>query len=106
MLKYVIKRILWLIPVIMGVSLIVFTLMYFAPGDPASVILGGNATVEDVEALRETMGLNRGYFERLAEFFSNTFIHFDLGSSYITKAAISGEIINRLPFLTEIGLSQ
>ena len=62
MLKFVTKRILVTIPVLLGVTIIIFTMMYFTPGDPARLILGDQATQEEVQALRETMGLNEPFF--------------------------------------------
>ena len=53
MLKYILKRILWLIPVLLGVTVIVFTLLYFAPGDPALMALGDTATEEALDRYRE-----------------------------------------------------
>lgn len=97
MARYILKRLLWMIPIILGVSVLVFTLMYFCPGDPARIILGQGATTAEVERLRETLGLNRGYFPRLYEFLVNTFVKWDLGSSYISKAPIAAEIKARLP---------
>ena len=64
MLRYIVKRVLLMIPVLLGISFLIFTLMYFTPGDPAQMILGDEATVEQVEALREEMGLNQGFFAR------------------------------------------
>ena len=58
MLKYIGKRLLAMIPVVLGVTLIVYCIMSLAPGDPARTILGEQASVEQVEALREEMGLN------------------------------------------------
>lgn len=97
MARYILKRLLWMIPIVLGVALLVFTIMYFTPGDPAKIMLGQSATAEQVEALRETLGLNKGYFPRLFDFLTNTFIKFDLGNSYISKAPIAGEIAARLP---------
>ena len=56
--KYILKRILLMIPVILGVVILVFTLMQLTPGDPAASILGAEATVEDIAALRAKMGLD------------------------------------------------
>ncbi len=97
MSRYIVRRILWMIPIILGVSLLVFTLMYFTPGDPARIILGQGATQVEIENLRASLGLDKGYFPRLIDFLTNTFIHFDLGASYITKASIANEIMVRLP---------
>ena len=59
MLKYIIKRILWIIPILIGVTIVVFTILYFSPGDPAYLALGDNATPEAVEAYRIEMGDQR-----------------------------------------------
>lgn len=64
MLKYIVKRLLWIIPVLIGVTIIVFTILYFSPGDPAYLALGDNATPEAVEAYRVEMGINGTYWER------------------------------------------
>ena len=55
MLKYILKRILLLIPILLGVSAIIFTLKTFTPGDPARQILGNNATQEQIDAKREEL---------------------------------------------------
>ena len=58
MYRYVIKRLLLMIPVVLGVSFIIFTIMYFIPGDPASNILGVGASPEAVAQLNEELGYN------------------------------------------------
>ena len=82
--KYILKRVLWMIPIVLGVVVLTFTLMYFTPGDPASIILGSNATAEQLEITREALGLNDPYYIRLAAYLKDVFLHFDLGQSYIT----------------------
>lgn len=52
MWKYTVKRILWMIPVLLGISIVIFTIMYFCPGDPAVAILGNGATPAAIEAKR------------------------------------------------------
>lgn len=103
--KYIVKRLLWMIPVVLGVAVLIFTILYFTPGDPAVMILGSTATVEDLEAFRESMGLNRPFFVQLAEYLKQVFLHFDLGVSYFTSKSISGEILSRLPhtFILALG---
>ena len=86
-----------MIPIVLGVAVIVFTLMSFCPGDPAAIILGSSATEADLEAMREELGLNHSYLVRLGTFLSDTFIHFDLGKSWITQTSISAAIAERLP---------
>ncbi|MCD8397263.1 MAG: ABC transporter permease [Lachnospiraceae bacterium] len=95
--KYLIKRILWLIPVILGVAILIFTIMYFVPGDPAAIILGTSATQQDIEALRESMGLNDPYIVQLGSFLKQTFLEFDLGTSYVNGVSVSKSLMERLP---------
>lgn len=104
MAKYVFKRILWMIPIILLVAVLVFTLLYFCPGDPCDLLLTEDATEEQRMALRHELGLDQGYFKRLSDFLSNTFIHFDLGTSYISKTDIAAEIRVRLPRTMLLGL--
>ena len=78
MLYYFLKRILWLIPIVIGVSLIIFTIMYFKPGDPAQLLLGSEATQEQIDAMREEMGLNDSYFVQYTRYMKNL-LHGDLG---------------------------
>ena len=94
MLRYVIKRLLYLIPVIIGVVFIVFTLLYFAPGDPALVALGDHASEEDYEAYRESIGTNGTYLERLVRYYSGM-LHGDLGVSYRTRNPVTEELSYR-----------
>ena len=67
MWRYVVKRLLWMIPIILGVTILIFTIMYVVPGDPARVILGMNATGEQLAAEREALGLNRPYLVQLGD---------------------------------------
>ncbi len=102
MWKYFIKRILALIPVIIGVTFIVFMIMSFAPGDPAKSILKEQATPEAIEQLREEMGLNDPKLVQYFRYMSGI-IKGDFGISYKTKVNVVNEIAARLP--TTIKLS-
>lgn len=84
MYKYILKRLLMMIPVLLGVVLIVFTLMYFSPGDPAKLMLGDSASEEDVQALREELGLNDPYIVQLGNYIKDLVTKLDFGNSYIT----------------------
>lgn len=97
MVKYTLKRLLWMIPIILGVSFIVFTILYFMPGDPVSMILGSSATEAEREACKAALGLDKSYFGQLLDFFVNTFIKWDFGESYITKVSVGAELMTRLP---------
>ena len=60
-----------MIPIVLGVAILVFTLMTFCPGDPAKILLSGSATDAEIEALRTQLGLNDPYFVRLGTFLGN-----------------------------------
>ena len=86
MYRYILKRIGMLIPVLLGVSFVIFTLMHYAPGDPVRMILGNSATSEQVEAMRETMGLNDPLLLQYLNYMKNLLLHGDLGTSYVQTA--------------------
>lgn len=97
MIKYTIKRLLIMIPIILGVAILIFTVLYFTPGDPARTILGASATEAELEIMRESLGLNEPYLVRLGNFLSDTFLHFDLGTSLISNVPVAEEIAIRFP---------
>lgn len=94
MLKYIIKRLLWIIPVLFGVAIVVFTILYFSPGDPAYLALGDNATPEAVEAYRIEMGIDGTYWERLGRLLTGM-LHGDLGLSFRSKTPVMDELLVR-----------
>ena len=96
MYKYIFRRILLLIPVILGVSFVVFTIMFFTPGDPAQIMLGERAPAEEVAQLREQMGLNKPYFVQFFNFIKNA-LRGDLGRSLTTKRPVYEELMSRFP---------
>ena len=97
MYRYVIKRLLLMIPVVLGVSFIIFTIMYFIPGDPASNILGVGASPEAVEQFNEELGYNDPFIGRYVKYISDAVLRLDLGTSYQNKLPVTGEIAKRLP---------
>ncbi len=100
MLRYVLRRILLLIPVLIGISLLIFFILEFSPGDPARLILGSGASQDAVDALHEKLGLNRPFFTRYLDYMIHV-IRGDLGTSWRNSASISHEIGLRLrPTLT------
>lgn len=96
MLKYIIRRILAMIPVVIGITFIVFMIMKMAPGDPARMILGDNATPEAVEALREEMGLNDNYLVQYGRYMINL-CKGDMGTSYKNNRPVVDEVMTRVP---------
>lgn len=97
MFQYIVKRILWLFPILLGVSFIVFTIMYLSPGDPVTMVLGEGATPEQYEAMRVQMGLDRSFFEQFFHYIKNVVVEFDLGRSYVSGRVVMDEILVRLP---------
>lgn len=97
MLKYILKRILLLIPVLIGATLIVFFVMDMTPGDPAVAKLGVDATAEQIEELREEMGLNDPFLVRYGRFVLNL-VQGDLGTSYKTGLDVMQQIMQRIPY--------
>jgi len=95
--RYIIRRLLWMIPIVLGVAIIVFTLMTLCPGDPAQIIAGSAASASELEIIRDSLGLHDPYLVRLGRFLSDTFLHFDLGESWATGADIKAQIVERLP---------
>ncbi|MEA4847212.1 MAG: ABC transporter permease [Clostridiaceae bacterium] len=97
MYKYILKRIVMMIPVLLGMTVIVFTLMYFSPGDPVEILLGTEATQGSKDALRSELGLDKPYIVQLGSYIKNVFLKFDIGTSYRSKLPVSQEILSRFP---------
>ncbi len=96
MLRYVLKRTVLLIPVLLGVSFIVFTIMSFTPGDPASVILGPTATKDDILKLNEELGYYRPFLAKYVTYITHA-IQGDFGLSYRSQSPVFNEIFARFP---------
>ncbi len=96
MAKYIVKRLLLLIPVLFGVSLIVFFLMRVCAPDPAPIVLGQHATQESMDVWREANGLNDPVPVQYFNFIKGALTG-DLGTSYYTKAPVTQEIMSRFP---------
>lgn len=96
MLKYCFKRLLMMIPILIGISFIVFAIINMAPGDAARMILGQGATEEEIEALRESLGLNENFFLRYFKYLFSVLTG-NLGTSYRSSATVAGELGARIP---------
>ena len=86
-----------MVPVVLGVTVLVFTLMYFVPGDPAQMMLPDDATEVEIEQMREYLGLNRSYIFRLFTYIENAFLRGDFGNSYYYKLPVMPALFDRLP---------
>ena len=96
MLKYILKRLLLLIPILIGVSAIIFFLKSVTPGDPARQILGNSATEEQVAAKREELGLNDPTIVQYGRYIWGIVTRGDFGTSYRTNEPVLKEILPRL----------
>lgn len=103
MLRYIIKRLLQVIPVLIGVSLIVFVIMRVFSPDPAPIVLGQHATAEMTEAWREANGLDKPILMQYFDFIFG-FMTGDLGLSYYTHTPVFQEIMSRFPATIELAL--
>ncbi|MGB3693233.1 MAG: ABC transporter permease [Spirulinaceae cyanobacterium] len=104
MFNYFLKRFLSLIPVILGITLLVFCLLHLIPGDPATVLLGERATPERIVALREQLGLNDPLPKQYLTFLSQL-ITLNLGTSIISGVPITEEVASRFPATFELSLA-
>lgn len=98
MAKYIIKRLLLLIPVLIGVSIVVFVVMHAFTADPAANILGQHAKREQIEALRQQLGLNDPLYVQYWHFFKDA-VRGNLGQSLFTKTSVTKELLSRFPAL-------
>jgi len=96
MYRYIFNRLLLIIPVIIGVSFLIFAILDQAPGDVVNVITGGGATQEEVEELRAELGLDRPLLVRYAEYMGGL-LRGDLGKSYISGRSVFEVYSERLP---------
>ena len=95
MLSYIVRRIVATIPVVLMVALFVFSLLYIAPGDPAAIIAGDQATPADVERIRASLGLDRPFLVRFFDWFWHV-LHGDLGTSIFTNLSVTHMISQRI----------
>ncbi len=102
--RYILKRLLWMIPVILGATILIFTIMYFTPGDPALFILGSEATEAQLAAKRAELGLDQSYLIQLGRYLADVFLHGDLGISYVYNTSVIGELMIRLPRTLTLGV--
>jgi len=99
--QYIARRLISLIPVLLGVSIVVFSLIRLIPGDPVIIMLGEKARVEDIERVREEMGFNRPIPVQYVEWMGKI-LRGDLGTSIINRTPVMGELKTRLAATIEM----
>lgn len=106
MWKYILKRLLWSIVIMLGAGIIIFVLTYFTPGDPAAQLIGSDASAADLAALRAKLGIDKPFLQQLVTFLYNSFIKWDWGTSWTYNEPVMSTILSRLPRTAIIGFGQ
>ena len=96
MIRFILRRLLASIPVLLLVSLITFGLLWLVPGDPASMFLDAGATAEALDRVRREMGLDQPFLVRMAQWYGRV-LQGDLGQSLLLNRSVAGAILERLP---------
>lgn len=99
---YLLKRLLSAIPTLLGVLTLVFLFVRLVPGDPAQAILGEYATAANVEAMRETLGLNAPLHQQYLGFMGDA-LQLDFGRSFQTRQSVTERIMDALPYTVQLG---
>ena len=97
MWKFVLKRLLLIIPILLGITFLVFFIMNLTPSDPGRLILGMSARQEDVDMMNQQLGYNRPYFVRFLDYLKNIVLHFDFGTSYSSGKPVLEELMLYFP---------
>ena len=104
MLRYLVRRILLTIPVLLGVATLVFSLIHLVPGDPAQAMLGDGASPQDIAELRTGLGLDRPLLEQYLTFLRHA-LGGDLGRSFRTGQPVTTMIVERVPATAELAVA-
>ncbi|MDR3130771.1 MAG: ABC transporter permease [Treponema sp.] len=104
MLRYALKRFLFFIPTILGIVFIIYAVMDLTPGDPARIMLGERASLEQTALLRAELGLDRPFFERYLHYIYRMFFKGDLGVSYTRKEPVLEDILRKFPYTLILAL--
>ena len=95
--KFILKRLLYMIPVLLGVAFLVFAILSLTPGDPGTIILGITAKPEDIASLNEQFGYNKPFLIRFFSYIKDIVLHFNLGVSYQTREPVIIDIMAKFP---------
>lgn len=103
MIQYILRRLLWAVPTLFGVSVLVFLMVHLAPGDPAMTRLGERADKESVEKLRKEMQLDRPLYVQYSTFIQNA-VQGDFGTSFKSGESVTVEFMDRFPATIELAV--
>ncbi len=104
MFQYAVRKLITSIPVLLGVTLAVFLILQLTPGDPARLLAGPEAYEEDIEAIRERLGLNDPMYVQYGRFVYNA-ARLDFGTSFRTNRPVRDDIMSRFPHTIELALA-
>lgn len=104
MAQYVLRRLMATVPILLGVTIVVFLFLHLIPGDPARVILGERATPEALEQVREELGLNDPLYVQYLRFLGRL-LRGDLGRSIVSNTRVSHELATRFPATIELAVA-
>ena len=102
--KFILRRVLLLIPILLGLSVLIFLFIRLLPGDPASAILGERATAENLARVREALGLDRPLHEQYFQYLGGL-LRGDLGRSFLTNRDVVDDFLQRFPATIELTVS-
>ena len=106
MYKYILKRILLMIPIIIGVSLLIFAILTIVPGDPGTMMLAGTgASKEQIAQMNHELGYDQPFFSRYFSYMINLVTKGDFGKSYMTKLDVGKEILSKIPISALVAFS-
>ena len=104
MMGFIIRRILVVVPTLLGVTVVIFLMLAITPGDPAELLLGERATQESLDAMREYLGLNKPLYVQYGLFLKRV-VRFDLGETIWSREKVSKEILERFPATIELAVA-
>lgn len=97
MFKFAMKRFFLLVPVILGVAFVVFSLLYITPGDPARLVLGEQVSEEAIQEFRRVEGLNDPFLLQFGRYLYKAAVYQDIGKSYVTKHPVMSDVMTAFP---------
>src|SRR5512142_578553 len=101
MFKYALRRVMMGVPVLIGISIITFVLIYYLPADPARMYAGPSATAETVARIRHQLGLDQPLWVQYVDYMGRV-LHGDLGFSYRKQEPVTDLILSRIPYTLEL----
>ena len=103
--KFIIRRLLATVLIVILTAFLIFTILYFTPADPTDALLGATASLADKAAMAHKLGIDRPYLVQLGDFMYKTFLRFDFGNSWTYGSPVFSELAKRMPYTLIIGVA-